>query len=170
MHALPDTRTPQATPSAPTLRAWEQLAQRARHCMQTGQLECTLAIQVKALQMARRLLASPLLHTHTEHCLAAWVVSHHNIADLLAQRQQLPLAVDFLCDAHRGLVQFAHADDSTSALQQAAWRHLRETHGALLQWQRRHGSTPAMETALRAAGHPGLAPAGVMPRTLALLH
>lgn len=131
-----------------SLQAWEHLAQRAMQFTLNGKTESALALQIKALQVAARLLAGPLLHAHPDHCMAAWVVSHHNVAQLLEQRQQRVLALDYLCDAHIGLSSIESAQATTPEVQQAALRHLRETHGALLQWQCRHGSSACIDAAL----------------------
>lgn len=134
-----------------SLRAWEQIAQRAQAFAQAGQVEYALAMQLRALQVARRLLASRLLLSHPDHCMAAWVVSHHNISELLVSRNQMPLAIDYLCEAHLGLVNLIQLDSQADNVQQVVWRHLRETHVALLHWQRQHGSTTEIDTALRAS-------------------
>ncbi len=133
-----------------TLHAWEHLAQRAKQFTLNGKIESALALQIKALQVAARLLAGPLLHAQPDHCMAAWVVSHHNIAQLLEQRQQRVLALDYLCDAHIGLSSIESAQATPPEVQHAALRHLRETRSALLHWQSRHGSATCIDAALRA--------------------
>lgn len=143
-----------------SLQAWEQLSQRAQTFLALGKVESALATQIKALQVASRFLAGPLLHSQPDHCMAAWVVSHHNIADILVQRQQLPLALDYLCDAHVGLTRLENTHASNPLVQQAALRHQRETHGALRQWQSQHGSAAYIDAALRA---PKLTPSGPQP-------
>src|SRR2546429_6035867 len=60
----------------------------------------------------RSLIAGPLLAEHADHCMAAWVVSHHNLAELLALRQQPALAIEYLCEAHQG-----RSEEHTSELQ-----------------------------------------------------
>lgn len=154
MHAQPDPRSTLSltAQSSAHLQNWEQWAQRARQYMQSGQIEYALAAQVQALQVARKLLVSARLASHPDHCMAAWVVSHHNIAELLVQRQQLPLAVDYLCDAHMGLLHLLQTGAAESyGVQHTVWRHLRETHMALLHWQRQHGSTAQVDAAVHAA-------------------
>ena len=106
-----------------TLHAWEQLARRALQFSQHGKIESAMALQINALQVAARLLAGPMLYAHPDRCMAAWVVSHHNVAQLLEQRQQLVLALDYLCDAHIGLRSIQSAPATAPEVQQAALRH-----------------------------------------------
>lgn len=136
-----------------TFHAWEQLARRALQFSQHGKIESAMALQINALQVAARLLVGPMLYAHPDRCMAAWVVSHHNVAQLLEQRQQLVLALDYLCDAHIGLRSIQSAPATAPEVQQAALRHMRETHAALLQWHSRYGSCTCIDAALRAPEH-----------------
>ena len=127
---------PNAPPAPPTpLQAWEQRMQRAQALWQNGEQEFALAQLVQAIPLAHQLLRSPYLTVQPDDYLAAWVVTHLWIAELLAERQQLPAALDYLCDAHTALLGLGDSTE-VSLLQQAAWRHQRETVQALLQWQR----------------------------------
>lgn len=132
-----------------SLKVWEQRVQSARQYFHHGQIECAVAMQAKALDIARRVMASLLLETRPDDCMAAWVVTHHNLADLCVLRGQHATAAGYLCDAHQGLLAQANGSPD-GAVQQAAWRHLRETRGALLLWQHAHGPHPGVDAALRA--------------------
>lgn len=134
-----------------SLDTWESLARRAHQHFNAGQVESALAMQMKALHVAQRLISGPLLAQRPDHCMAAWVVSHHNLAELLTLRKQPALAIDYLCEAHHGLLLLGDARSHAAEVHSAAWRHLRETHGALLQWQRQHGSQPQIDAALQAS-------------------
>lgn len=159
--------TPAAAPADESLDHWEQLARRARQHFHEGQVESALAMQMKALHAAQRLIASPLLASWPDHCMAAWVVSHHNLAELLALRQQPALAIDYLCEAHQGLLALGDARTHAATVCSAAWRHMRETHGALLQWQRQHGSQPQIDAALQASARVFDSTPAVLPPQLA---
>lgn len=113
--------------------------QRAQTLWERGEPEWALAQLVQAIPLTHQLLRSPYLSVQPDDYLAAWVVTHLWIAELLAERQQLPAALDYLCDAHTALLGLGHRTEVP--LQQAAWRHQRETLQALLQWQRQHGPT-----------------------------
>lgn len=145
-----------------SLTAWEELARQATQHLQTQPPQTVLPLLFRAQQMAQRLMASPQLDVHPDHCLAAWVVSHHNLVDVLSQCGQRPLALEYLCDAHLGLADLAERHAS-AMVQQAAWRHLRETRSALLLWQRQHGVQAQTTAALRAAN--GTAPMAHAPHT-----
>ncbi len=160
---------PNAPPAPPTpLQAWEQRMQRAQALWQNGEQEFALAQLVQAIPLAHQLLRSPYLTVQPDDYLAAWVVTHLWIAELLAERQQLPAALDYLCDAHTALLGLGHSTEVT-LLQQAAWRHQRETVQALLQWQRQHGPS-ARVTQLLQATHcaPPAAPPPTAQATAAL--
>jgi hypothetical protein len=113
----------------------------AQTLWQHGEPEFALAQLVQAIPLAHQLLRSPYLTVQPDDYLAAWVVTHLWIAELLAERQQLPAALDYLCDAHTALLDLGQRTE-VPLLQQAAWRHQRETLQALLQWQRQHGPSP----------------------------
>lgn len=155
----PDTRLSVAEARA-SLKAWEGLAQSARGHFHEGRIECAVALLVRALDIARRAMDSLLpQQAHPDDCMAAWVVTHHNLADLLMLRGQRALAADHLCDAHAGLLAWADGSQG-GAVQLAAWRHLRETRGALLAWRNEQGPHPGVDAALQAAapaGHAGRA-------------
>ncbi|WP_245587210.1 hypothetical protein [Comamonas composti] len=142
-------------PEPASLSAWEELARQATQHLQTQPPQSVLPLLFEAQHMAQRLMASPQLDVHPDHCLAAWVVSHHNLADVLSQCGQQPLALEYLCDAHLGLADLAERHAS-AMVQQAALRHLRETRAALLLWQRQHGTQAQSTAALQAAN--GAAP------------
>lgn len=172
MQATPDVG-PGATGSLRTeesLDTWESLARRAHQHFHTGQVESALALQMKALHVAQRLIASPLLAQQPDACMAAWVVSHHNLAELLMLRKQPALAIDYLCEAHQGLLALGDARDHTAQIHSAAWRHMRETHGALLQWQRQHGSQPRIDAALQASARVFDSSGGPAPAQAPLPH
>lgn len=123
--------------------------QRAQALWQHGEPEFALAQLVQAIPLAHQLLRSPYLTVQPDDYLAAWVVTHLWIAELLAERQQLPAALDYLCDAHTALLDLGQRTE-VPLLQQAAWRHQRETLQALLQWQRQHGPSPRVTALLDA--------------------
>ncbi len=91
-----------------------------------------------------------------DDCIAALVVSHLNVADLQVQAAEPDAAARLLGRAH-GLLQSLVADGRCgAALRQAAWRHGRETHAALLAHVRSHGPHPAIAQALAGGGLAGL--------------
>lgn len=137
--------SPDAAPSGPLARLadWESLTRGACHAHAEQHLEQALAGHVRALWVAEALLDDSLLRSHPDDCLAALVVSHHNLSDLYRLRGQLLPAVEHCCAPHELLLRLAV--DAPSSVQEAAWRHLRQTRAALLDWQREHGHHPRID-------------------------
>ncbi|WP_295958448.1 hypothetical protein [Rhodoferax sp.] len=138
---LPRPQRPQRPAS---LTQWEALVQRGTHAVQAGHPELALFSFHQALAIAQDLLDVPPAEL-TDDCLAALVVSHHNLADLYAQAQLLEAAAQHLCRAHRTLLALQH-----SPAHGLAWRHSRETHTALLLHQRAWGPHPDITALLHA--------------------
>lgn len=137
--------SPDALPSRPSvcLADWESLTRDACQAQATHRLEEALAGHVRALWVVEALLDGPVLRNHPDDCLAALVVSHHNLADLYRQRGQLLPAVEHTCAPHELLLRLVV--DVPPTVQDAAWRHLRQTRAALLDWQRLHGPHPRID-------------------------
>ncbi len=68
---------------------------------------------------------------------------------------------------HQGLLTLGDARHHAAAVCSAAWRHMRETHSALLQWQRQHGSQPRIDAALQASARVFDCTATALPPRLA---
>ena len=137
-----------------TLAAWEDLAQRARLHRQQGRMLQALRLFRQALVVAEALLRTPgqpVADAQAHACIAALVVSHHNLAELYLYSGAPATAAQHLCDAHTSVLQLTITDAPT--LSTAAWRHLRETRAALLQFVRGEedgGTSAATPTAIAA--------------------
>ncbi len=139
-------------PVPATLPQWERAMQRARAAGQMGQMAMALAFEQQALALALRLLQQTPPAGREDDCIAALVVSHLNVADLQVQAAAPDAAARLLCRVH-GLLQDLVADGQCgAALRQAALRHGRETHAALLAHVRSHGPHPAIAEALAVGG------------------
>ena len=151
LHSRSAERT--ADPRA-SLATWEDLAQRASAHQQQGRLLQALQLFRQALVVAEALLrmpGQPVADTQAHACIAALVVSHHNLADLYLHSGAPATAAQHLCDAHASVLQLTTSD--APALSTAAWRHLRETRAALLQFVRGEedgGTSAATPTAIAA--------------------
>ena len=142
--SLADATAPR---SHPRLMDWEILTRAASQAQADQRLEPALAGHVRALWVVEALLDGPVLRSHPDDCLGALVVSHHSLSDLYRCRGQLSPAVEHLCAPHELLLRLSA--DSPSAVQDAAWRHLRETRAALLDWQQLHGAHPRVDDCAR---------------------
>lgn len=149
MDAIPDFHPLAELQAASALLLdWERLT-RSAHChFHEGRLDAALALQSDALRHACSLMATALLDLRPDDVLAAWVVSHHNLADTRARRQEYALAAEHLLEAHAGLVDLAETPGNSATLRQSALRHMRETRWALLAWQRDHGHHTPVDTSL----------------------
>lgn len=114
----------------------------------------------RALAIARELLQEvvdgrPLSDPSAcEARVAAFVVTHHNLADLRRDAGQLRAATAHLCIAHRTLTALACAEGASARLQLAALRQIRETHAALLGHLRNHGPDPQVEVLVEMTAAP----------------
>lgn len=158
MHPIPiPSRAEGPAEAARGLEHWERLTRAALEAHCHGRLEIALAGHVRALWTAEALVDGPLLAMRPDDCLAALVVSHHNLSELYHCRGQVPQAVDHLCLPHRLLLRLLEEGTRPHDVRQAAWRHLRETRAQLLGWLRAHGEEPAVEAALHATPAPAFA-------------
>jgi len=114
-----------------------------------------------ALQEAKGLLEQPP-EGREEDCVAAFVVSHHVLADLHASQGAIEAAVHLRCTAHERLLALLVDRTQGVAVQQAALRHSRATHSELLHHSAEHGADPAITQVLE-AGSRGLTAAGSGP-------
>lgn len=115
----------------PSLLRWEQLTRRANHAAYGGHSALAIFANAQALWVAQALLEGLALQARPDDCLAALVVSHHNLADLYRGVEHPAAAVEHLCSAHYSLVRLLHDAAQPMAVQEAAMRHLRETRAAL---------------------------------------
>lgn len=107
---------------------------------------------LQALDLAQALLDEPACAVLDEDDrLAAFVVSHLNLAESLADGGDAAGARHQLCSAHRRLMDLLREPGTACALQRAACRHSRETHAALIVHLSEHGEHPEITDTLREA-------------------
>jgi hypothetical protein len=136
-------------PSA--LKAWERTMQRASYAARTEQPTLERACTVEAVEHARRLLEDPP-PGHEASCVAAFVVSLHNLADIDLGAGADDAASRHLCLAHAELLDRARDPAGCPALRDAAVCQLRETRSALLLYLTSHPGHPAATGALHTPG------------------
>ena len=135
--------------SPPSLQQWQREMRRGQGAALQGQLLLALASYQQAVALARSLVADPP-DGQADDCVAALVVAHLNLADVLADAGSIELAAVQRCHVHEALMQLLQSGDSThDELQRAALRHSRETHACLMLHLSEHGSDPAILRALR---------------------
>jgi hypothetical protein len=116
----------------PSLLRWEQLTRRANHAAYGGHTALAIFANAQALWVAQALLEERTLQARPDDCLAALVVSHHNLADLYRGVEHTAAAVEHLCTPHLCLLRLLHDEAQPSRVREAASRHLRETRAVLL--------------------------------------
>lgn len=135
-------------PAHSDLSSWEATIREAVGAERDGRIVPALAGYRRALEIARRLIDTPPPSRHDD-CVAALVVSWHNLADLLANQGDVERCVENLCHAHEALIALYLDARRDAVLRQAALRHGRETHLALIRHMAQHGEHPRIVRALR---------------------
>lgn len=82
---------------------------------------------LQALELAQTLLAAEPGEVADDDRLAAFVVTHLNLADSCVDAGQPDAAVLYLCRTHRTLLALPCDEAAPEPLRQAACRHLRQT-------------------------------------------
>ena len=142
-----ETLTSRTSASDP-LSPWQKLTSRGTAAARQGHVLLALAHFQEALGIARALLAMP--GERSDDCVAALVVSHHNLAEVQLDAGGHDLAAAQLALAHETLMHLLCDPAADGALRQAALRHSRETHAALLLYLQANGPHPVIARALRA--------------------
>jgi hypothetical protein len=125
----------------PSLQLWQAVMQAAIAASRTAQALPALQGYQRALAIAHRLIEQPP-HQRADDCVAALVVSYHNLADLHIERGEIESAISHLCAAHQTLIKLFLDPNRDKDMQQAALRHSRETYIALLSNISAHGPHP----------------------------
>ena len=160
MHAFRDGPVPVpadhgSTADAQPLRAWEMLMREGVAAARGGRFGAAEDLYQRALELARGLLYLDAPGGgHEDDRVAAFVVSRLNLADLYRDADRTDAAVAHLCAAHRTLMALLRNGQTPQALRQAAFRHSRETHAALLAHVAEYGGHPDIEAAVRAGCMP----------------
>ena len=143
------------------LADWEHAMRRAVNSSRYRTPSHALASATQAARMAAALVNLPP-RGHEDSCVAALVVSLHHLADLHLRAGDIDGAAERLAGAHQQLLGMLACAQRGAALQQAAWRHTRETHSALLRHVADHGQHPAIASTLQAGMLVGTPAGGVM--------
>ncbi|WP_146122830.1 hypothetical protein [Burkholderia multivorans] len=149
MHQQIATPASGGSPSSDvTLSLWEAVTRQAIALTRDAGPGPALADYDCALSIARQLIDAPPT-ARAEDCVAALVVSHHNLADLYIDHGDIDAAVGHLCQAHEALIALMLDGDRQISLRQAALRQSRATHLALVSHVAHHGPHALITHALR---------------------
>lgn len=101
-----------------------------------------------------------------DEAVAAYVISHHNLADVHLRLKQPEESAEYLCAIHEHLLQCLVDPRMTEELRQACLRHSRHSYVELIQFTTAHGDTPRIRRVLRRSANQ---PASMLQQQ-ALLH
>lgn len=126
------------------LELWKVEISAANNAFIHGQHTQAFKHYKAALDLARMGVANLLSTENASHLvfeaerqIAAFVVTHHNLADLYRQENQLVQVIAHLCDAHETLFQLSH--HLHLDIRSLAQRHLKFTYQELMSFTQQHG-------------------------------
>ena len=153
MHTHSHAEVPRGMTPSDCLREWEGTMRRGTDAARSGQPQRAGSFYLKALALSRALLGragAAAADDRSDDCVAAFVVTHLNLADLQAEAGETELAALYLGAAHCALMALLRDPGTDPAWRQAACRHSRETHAALLAYLDEHGHQADILAALHA--------------------
>lgn len=137
------------------LRDWKSLMDAASRAWHSRAHTQAMQLHQRALTLAQALMTcTATSEVADDDRVAAFVVTHLNLADLLDRDGQTLAAGECLCNAHCFLLALLNTPDLCASLHGAVARHLRETHLALMAHVADHGEHAHITHSLRAAQRP----------------
>lgn len=126
---------------------WKRTIETGNRCFHGGDWVAAREHYLQALAEAQLLLER---WGDPESIVAAFVISHHNLADLHLRLGQPEEAAENLCASHERLLQAAANPDLPPTLRDVALRHSRRTYTELLHFISEYGAYPRTD---RLLGH-----------------
>lgn len=111
------------------MRHWQRTIEQGNRCFVTGALIDAREHYLHALALAQVLLER---WGDADEAVMAFVISHHNLADLHLQLEQPEETAEYLCACHERLLRVSADQKLPLALRQAAQHHSRRTYVELL--------------------------------------
>ncbi|WP_040261788.1 MULTISPECIES: tetratricopeptide repeat protein [Pseudomonas] len=127
---------------------WKQTIERANALFAEGNWVDAREHYLRALALAQILFER---WSNPDEAVAAFVVSHHNLADLHLKLRQPEESAEYLCAAHEHLLHAVADSHLSVALRQAALRHSDRTYTELLGFIAVHGEYPRTASLLGGA-------------------
>jgi len=128
---------------------WKKTILAGNSCFNRGDLVDAREHYLQALALAQVLLER---WHDADEAVAAFVISHHNLADLHLSLHQPEESAEYLCSAHQRLLQLIQNAHLTPALRHAAFRHSNKTYSELLGFIGEHGEYPRTSRLLSSSG------------------
>lgn len=133
------------TDSDSSMVHWKQQTLSGNRYFDAGEYAKALSYYQQALWLARQQFS---FWPDADEAVAALVVAHHNLADLLIAMTLPDRAADLLCHIHDCLLATSQSPACPSPLRAAALRHTRSTHTELIAFVRKHGTQDAIQRCL----------------------
>ncbi|VXD03089.1 conserved hypothetical protein [Pseudomonas sp. 8Z] len=127
---------------------WKNTIEAGNRCFAEGDWVQARELYLQALAEAQVLFGR---WRDPDMAVAAFVISHHNLADLHLMLGQSEAAADNLCASHERLLQTLADVQQPEALRDAALHHSSRTYFQLLQFIAEHGAFPRTDRLLGAA-------------------
>lgn len=128
---------------------WKSTILKGNSCFNRGDLVDARELYLQALALAQMLLER---WRDPDEAVAAFVISHHNLADLHLSLNQPEESAEYLCSVHQRLLQVIQSAHLTPALRQAAFHHSNKTYSELLGFINEHGEYPRTQRLLDSSG------------------
>lgn len=127
---------------------WKITIEAGNRCCAEGDWVQARELYLQALAEAQVLFGRWRDH---DMAVAAFVISHHNLADLHLMLGQPEEAAENLCASHERLLQTLANSELPQALRDTAMHHSRRTYLELLQFIAEHGAFPRTDRLLGAS-------------------
>jgi len=128
---------------------WKLTILKGNSCFNSGDLIDARELYLQALALAQVLLER---WSVPDEAVAAFVISHHNLADLHLALKQPEESAEYLCAAHQRLLHVIQNSHLQPALRQAAFNHSHKTYAELLGFINEHGEYPRTHRLLNSSG------------------
>ncbi|MCB5185284.1 hypothetical protein LG201_08715 [Methylobacillus gramineus] len=139
-----------------SVSAWEQSIKQGNQAFSQNEDQAALQQYHSALKQAEQLLKqcvqADTLPLPVDTVMAAYVVSHHNLANVHARQGDINAAACRLCEAHQCLSRICADASMGCELRQAAQRHGRRTYTELLNFSNLYSQHPLVTKTLRVCG------------------
>lgn len=133
------------------MQHWKRTTDTANRLFEQGQWVDAREHYLQALALAQVLLER---WHDVDEAVAAFVIAHHNLADLHLRLNQPHESADYLCSAHQRLLQASQDARLAQPLRDAALRHSARTYTELLNFIAEYGQYPRTERLLDRAAEP----------------
>ena len=124
---------------------WKRTIEAGNRSFHSGDWIEARELYLQALAQAQMLLER---WPDADQAVAAFVVSHHKLADLHLMLGQPEETAENLCTCHERLLQVLRDTSLPEALRDVALRHSRCTYSSLLQFIQEHGAYPRTDRLL----------------------